>query len=165
MSNWWYPQQIQFSLIPKCLAKWQISSFWWYESLGSDLKKSKCAFYGKTTVKKYTKYNMELYDYCFSAFHELTEWSSIDFIGTTFVFFFIFCLCRLFAWSIELLWRMLFERHERFIVLWVVIVVILILALIPDQNFDRYKEGSIRQDDYYVILTETYQIFTFVFIW
>ena len=59
---------------------------------------------------------------------------------------------------------MLFETHETFIVLRVVIVVILILALMPDQNFDRYKEGSIKQDDYYVILTETYRIFTFVFI-
>ena len=66
---------------------WQISSFWWYESLGSDVRKSKCALYGKSTVKKNTKCNMELYDYCFSAFHGLTEWSSIDSIGTDSVFF------------------------------------------------------------------------------
>ena len=66
---------------------WQISLFWWYESLGSDVRKSKCALYGKSTVKKNTKCNMELYDYCFSAFHGLTEWSSIDSIGTDSVFF------------------------------------------------------------------------------
>ena len=128
-------------------------------------EKIKMCLLWKNHCKEVHKCNMELYDYCFSAFHELTEWSSMDFIGTYFVFFFIFCLRRLFAWSIELLWRTLFERHETFIVLPVVIVIILILAIIPDQNFDRYKEGSIKQDDYYVILTETYQIFTFVFIW
>ena len=52
-----------------------------------------------------------------------------------------------------------------FIILWVVIVIFAILATITNQNLDWYKEGSIQQNDYYVTLTRTYQILTFVFIW
>ena len=41
--------------------------------LGSDQKKSRCALCGKTTIKKCTKCNVKLHDYCFSAFHGLTQ--------------------------------------------------------------------------------------------
>ena len=40
-----------------------------------------------------------------------------------------------------------------------------LLAIITDQSFDLYKEGSNKQDGYYVITMGVYQILTFVFIW
>ena len=39
-----------------------------------------------------------------------------------------------------------------------------VLAIITDQSFDLYKEGSNKQDRYYVIIMGVYQILTFVFI-
>ena len=41
--------------------------------LGTDAKKFKCILCVKTTIKKCTKSNVKLHDYCFSAFHGLTE--------------------------------------------------------------------------------------------
>ena len=41
--------------------------------LESDVKKSRCTLCGKTTIKKCTKCNVKLHDYCFSSFHGLTE--------------------------------------------------------------------------------------------
>ena len=46
--------------------------------LGTDAKKFKCTLCIETTIKKCTKCNVKLHDYCFSIFHGLTEGSSVD---------------------------------------------------------------------------------------
>ena len=142
---------------------------------GSDAKKSRRGLYGKTTIKKCTKCNLKLHDYCFSAFHGLTVWPPkycIIVETLTLLLLYILLIFWLFTWGIDsgkvtfkkLLWRTLFETHEMFIILWVVIVIFAISAIITDQNFDWYREGSTKQDDYYIILMGTYQILTYAFL-
>ena len=121
---------------------------------------------GKTTIKKCTKCKVKLLYvkllllFCFTWTNRviINRWYHIETL-TPFVSLHFKVTFK------KLLWRTLFVRHEMFIILWVVIVIFAILATITNQNLDWYKEGSIQQNDYYVTLTRTYQILTFVFIW